>query len=206
MELGCGVNERPRNARRLASLLVVVTTLTGWACGNSSPSSPSPAAGGPPSGGTAALQLTPGPHLLLLTGNTLTGACSPMGEGIVSIGLAPRVNLDRDGSGWLVRAAPGGEGDLTLRFRASGADTTFAVGVTGSATGTLTDANSALGVPANVLLVIEGQAELSGQQVTAGSAPPILGGELRGPITFRGPAGPVTTCSRISWSLGPSRP
>ncbi|MCU0255836.1 MAG: hypothetical protein MUF60_03760 [Vicinamibacterales bacterium] len=188
-----------------AIALAVTVAIAAWACGTSSPNSPSPVAGGS-SGGIASLQLTPGPHLLLLTGNTFTGACSPIGENIMSIGLAPRVNLERDGSGWLVRAAPGGEGDLTLRFRASGADTTFAVGVTGSATGTLTDANSALGVPANVLLVIEGQAELSGQQVTAGSAPPILGGELRGPITFRGPAGPVTTCSRISWSLGPSRP
>lgn len=174
------------------------------ACGGSSPSSPTPPIVTPPPGGTAALQVTPGPHVLIVTGNTFNGSCSAIAGGISSIGIAARVTVERDGSGWVARPAGADAGDLVLRFRASGTETTVAVGIAGSATGTLTDANSALGPPAGVRLAVDGQADVAGEQLKGATALAVIAGEARGTLRFGGPAGALTTCTRVSWSLGPS--
>jgi hypothetical protein len=146
--------------------------------------------------------VTAGPHVLIVTGNTLNAHCTAIASGVTSIGIAARVTVERDGSGWVARPAGTGEGDLLLRFRASGAETAISVGLTGSATGTLTDASSALGAPAGVRLSVDGQADLAGEQLKGANTP--IAGELRGTLRFGGPSDVLTTCSRVSWSLGPS--
>lgn len=196
------IGSRRRHAA--STMAGCVLAVIAASCGGSTPTRPTPPVATPPPAGTASLQVTPGPHVLIVTGNTFNGNCSAIASGVSSIGIAARVTVERDGSGWVARPAGADAGDLVLRFRASGTETAVAVGIAGSATGTLTDANSALGPPAGVRLAVDGQAELAGEHLKGATAPAVLVGEARGTLRFGGPAGPLTTCTRVSWSLGPS--
>lgn len=192
-----GVGTRKSAACRLtAAGLALAWTVGISACRPGTPTSP--AVAGPPAavppGAGALLQLSGGPHLLVITGTAL-GGCS-IAAGAPVVGVSVPVVVRADGEAWLAQAASQSS-DLRLRLAASGVVSPTAVGVAGALSGSAVSA--VFGAEAKV--IVEGEAAVRGEQLK-GTAPLI--GEARGPVRFLDAGGPLATCDRIIWSLGPS--
>lgn len=181
---------RAARARRLVAWSVLPLVA---ACGGS-PTSPGTVASSP-----AALQLSAGPYVLIVTGNSLTGGCSALSTG--AIGLTAPVQVESAGGVWTVRPSAATTGDAVIAFGPSGSATPIAVGVAGTARGTLSDAGGFFAASSGVLMTIDGEATVTGEQ-QKGSR--LVVGEMRGSIRFSEGAAPAVGCSRVSWSLGPA--
>ncbi len=184
--------------RRAEQWAVAAVGLLAAACGGSAPTAPAPP--GPGTGGTSsALRVTPGPHVLLLTGNGLGGACTGLPAGTTTVAAMATVVVEADGTGWVARAATPASGDIVLRFRPSGVTTPLAIGVTGSAAGAAV--GLPLGATAEVRAAVEQTATLGGEQLRGGTA---IVGDVQGVVRFSDRTGVLAVCSRVAWSLGPS--
>ena len=184
--------------RRTRRWVVAAAGLLATACGGSAPTAPAPVGSGP-GGVSSALRVTPGAHVLLVTGNALGGACTGLPAGTATVAGMATLAVEAEGTGWVARAATPASGDIVLRLRPSGIDTPLATGVTGSASGTV--AGVPLGASAEVRVVFEQGALLAGEQLRGSTA---IVGEAQGSVRFSDGTGVLAVCSRVAWSLGPS--
>jgi hypothetical protein len=192
-------------ARRVCAVIgsfrAVVSWLLLWsaACGGN------PTAPGTPAGDASdPLYVRAGLQRLSIYGYGLSNdpdfpPCTPLGIPRSGTIVIATLVLAKEGSEWVARSIPTGDGDLAIHFRSNGGQSNLRPVLTGTAVGSQRHTGDAFTPPQDVRLVVDGIATLEGVSDISF----FTYGKMTGNFRFADALGNASTCTVVQWTIQP---